>query len=312
MSWLDTLEKIRTRDFAKVKPAERDEACRDVVNLCSYAAAMVAVVPLPFSDALLALPIQSAMVLTVAHIQGRKVDAAQAKDLAVELGTLAGASLVMRQGVRLLLPVLGPLLTVPAAFAANWAMGRVAMEYFKNPDVSKAALKKAYDDAVKEGRARFSLAEFERFRKGRGNAEAVQEAVEPKPRKPVRKKSAGKPAAKKPSTKKRAPSAKQLVEEELPARIARRSASAAGVRKVIHLELSGPGGGSWTIDLTRDADWIRAGRHGKPAMTARARATDFVKLGTGQLDPAAALMEGALKLEPMDLELAQAFGKLIA
>ena len=34
---------------------------------------------------------------------------------------------------RFLLPILGTLLTLPAAFAANWAMGRVAMEYFKNP-----------------------------------------------------------------------------------------------------------------------------------------------------------------------------------
>ena len=40
---------------------ERDKAARDVVNLCSYGCAVVAVSPIPFSDAIVMLPIQSAM-----------------------------------------------------------------------------------------------------------------------------------------------------------------------------------------------------------------------------------------------------------
>jgi hypothetical protein len=36
MSWLDTLEDIRKKDFSKVPVAKRDQAARDVVNMASY------------------------------------------------------------------------------------------------------------------------------------------------------------------------------------------------------------------------------------------------------------------------------------
>ncbi|MHB8873083.1 MAG: DUF697 domain-containing protein [Myxococcaceae bacterium] len=161
MSWLDTLEQIRTRDFRKASDRDREQAARDVVNICSYAVAVVSVSPIPFSDALLQLPIQSAMAMTVGHIYGRRVDSAAAKDLVVELGAVAGVGFLARQGIKALLPVIGALLTVPAAFAANWAMGRVAMEYFKNPGASKETLRGVYRDAKEEGSSRFSREEFE-------------------------------------------------------------------------------------------------------------------------------------------------------
>ena len=210
MSWLDTLEQVRTRDYKKAKPEEREQACRDIVNTCSYAAAFVAVMPLPFTDVLLTLPIQSGMVLTVGHIHGRKLSGAQAKDLAMELGTLAGASLLARQGIKLLIPVFGAVMTVPAAFAANWAIGRVAMEYFKNPEVSKARLKQLYADAVREGKARFSRDEFERFRKEKGNEAAVKKVVKPKGKTAAK----GKKATASKSRKARGPTVESILEED--------------------------------------------------------------------------------------------------
>ena len=308
MSWLDTLEQVRTRDYKKAKLEDREQACRDIVNTCSYAAAFVAVMPLPFTDVLLTLPIQSGMVLTVGHIHGRKLSGAQSKDLAVELGTLAGASLLARQGIKLLIPVFGAVMTVPAAFAANWAIGRVAMEYFKNPEVSKARLKQLYADAVREGKARFSREEFERFRKEKGNEAAVKKVVKPKGKAAAK----GKKTAVSKSKKARGPTVESILEEDLPRRIAAREELAKAVGKVIHVELSGPGGGNWTLDLASQPPKVKKGLHGSPAMTARTTAAHFVKLGSGALDPAAAMMDGALTLEPLDLELAQAFGRLIA
>src|ERR1051325_9311753 len=137
MSWLDTIEAIRKKDFTKAKPAERETSARDVVNICSYACAVVAISPIPFSDAIVMLPIQSAMVITVGHIYGRAITKADAKDLVVELGATAGFGMLARQAIKGLLPVVGALLTIPAAFAANWAMGRVAIEYFRAPGASK-------------------------------------------------------------------------------------------------------------------------------------------------------------------------------
>ena len=307
MSWLDTLEQSRTRDFRKAKPAERDKAAREVINVCSYAAAVVAVVPLPFTDVLLTLPIQSGMVLTVGHIHGRKLSSAQAKDLAIELGTLAGASLLAREGIKFILPVFGALLTVPAAFAANWAIGRVAMEYFKNPGVSRAAMKSVYAEAIREGKARFSKLEFDKFRKQ--NERAVKKVV-----KPVRRKAGTKsaPRGKAKARKAAPPTAAELLAGDLPRRLALKAPLAKKIGKVIHLQLAGKGGGTWTIDLGRSPPQVKKGLHGKPAMTARASSATFVKLAMGELDPAAAMMDGALELEPLELELAQAFGRLIA
>ncbi|KFE68922.1 YcjF family protein [Hyalangium minutum] len=214
MSWLDTLDDIRTRDFSKVPAKERDAMARDVINMSSYAVALVAISPLPLTDVVLTLPIQTGMVMTVGHIYGRKVTKASAQELLIELGTTAGVGLLARQGIKALIPVLGALLTVAPAYAANWAMGRVAMEYYKNPQLSRTALKEVFRRAREEGTSVFSREGFERFRKQ--NTKAVEEVAEaareqeeeasaPAPRKAATKKSAAKKAGaarKKTATKK--------------------------------------------------------------------------------------------------------------
>lgn len=203
MSWLDTLDDIRTRDFSKVPAKERDAMARDVINMSSYAVALVAISPLPLTDVVLTVPIQTGMVMTVGHIYGRKVTKASAQELLIELGTTAGVGLLARQGIKALIPVLGALLTVAPAYAANWAMGRVAMEYYKNPQLSRAALKEVFRRAREEGTSVFSREGFERFRKQNAKAveevakaarEQEEEASAPAPKKAATKKSAAKKA----------------------------------------------------------------------------------------------------------------------
>jgi uncharacterized protein (DUF697 family) len=212
--------------------AERDKAARDVINLCSYAVAVVSISPIPLSDVVLMLPIQTGMVMTVGHIYGRKVTKASARDLILELGATAGLGFLARQGIKALLPVFGALLTVVPAFAANWAMGRVAVEYFKNPGATQEELKEVFRKAKDEGSALFSKDAFNDFRrKNEGKIkevaeedaahpaeeeEADQEAAPPKARKRAaatkgtekkplgRAATAKKAAAKKPATKKAA------------------------------------------------------------------------------------------------------------
>jgi len=220
MSWLDTLDDIRTRDFSKVPVKERDKIARDVVNMCSYATALVAISPLPLTDVVLTLPIQTGMVMTVGHIYGRKVNKASARDLILELGTTAGVGLLARQGIKALIPVFGAILTVAPAYAANWAMGRVAMEYYKDPELNRDNLKEVFRRAREEGGSLFSKEAFDRFRKQNEKtveevAEAAREQEEeadaPAPRKKTAAKKSGakkagtaakkKPAAKKSSRK---------------------------------------------------------------------------------------------------------------
>ena len=191
MSWLDTLEDIRKKDFSKVPEAKRDTAARDIINMGSYACAVIAVSPVPFSDAVLMLPVQSAMVVTIGHVYGRKLTEADAKSLIVELGATAGLGMLARQGIKAILPVFGALMTVPAAFAMNWAIGRVAMEYFKNPGLPSEQLKKVYESAKEEGQGLFSRARFEEWRKKQGAPAAPKKKLASHwtPRRPIRSES---------------------------------------------------------------------------------------------------------------------------
>lgn len=81
---------------------------------------------------------------------------------------------------------------------------------------------------------------------------------------------------------------------------------------VIHLELSGPGGGAWTADLTKSAEWITPGLEGKPKLKLRAAAKDFTAVVRGKKKAQVAIMNGDLALEPMDLDLAMKLGPLFS
>jgi uncharacterized protein (DUF697 family) len=166
MPWVDTVvDGIWSKNFAKMSPKQRDKSAREIVNSFSYGCALVSVSPIPFSDAFIMLPFQSMMVMSVGHIYGRKVTKADAKDLVMELGATVGLGMLARQGIKAVLPVFGPMLTIPAAFAANWAIGRVAMEHFKTPGTARDQLKKVYATAKKEAESLFSKAALDEFRK---------------------------------------------------------------------------------------------------------------------------------------------------
>jgi len=351
MSWLDTLEKVRTRDFSKVSSEERDKAARDVINLCSYAVAVVSISPIPLSDLVLMLPIQSGMVVTVGHIYGRKVDQASAKDLIIELGTTAGVGILARQGIKALVPVFGAVLTIAPAFAFNWAMGRAAMEYFKHPGMSREVMKEVFKQAQTEAKSHFSKDAFDRFRKqNEQDIQAVatapqaaeeepqeeeEEAEAPAPKKktlgkkapaaqkaPAKKAAAKKAPAKKAAAKKATAQQEEasedepltvrgLIEQELPRRIKAKGKAARSLNAVIHLDISGDEGGRWTVDLTKPERWVTWGLKGNPTVTVRCGDEDLLLIATGKKDPKMAAFTGALVFEPLDLQLAEQIGQLL-
>jgi uncharacterized protein (DUF697 family) len=296
MSWLDTLDDIRTKDFTTSPLAERDKAARDVVNMASYACAVVAVSPIPFSDAVLSLPVQSAMVVTIGHIYGRKLSEADSKDLIVELATTAGIGMLARQGIKLLLPVVGALITVPAAFAANWGMGRVAMEYFRHPGATKEQLKKVYEAAKEEGSSLFSKERFDQFRKANKKVAPEAPTVEVE-----EEEEEGEDERSEVAT---------LIEDDFSERIAANQDVREAINGVLHLDITGEGGGTWTVDFTKASDFVTEGFEGKAKMTIGAEAKDFVLLLTGQKSARDALMKGELVLTPLDIDLAMKLGPL--
>ncbi|HET7041183.1 MAG TPA: SCP2 sterol-binding domain-containing protein, partial [Gemmatimonadales bacterium] len=269
---------------------------------------------------------------------GRRLEQAEAKDLIVELMAVAGVGFLARQGIKALLPVVGALFTIPAAFAASWAMGRVAMEYFKNPGMTRDALREAYQRAKEEGAGRFSKSAFDEFRKKDevGVDEVARAAPPPPPpeepaapapkkkgktigrgaRASAAAKKEAAPAKKSIGRKKKAPAearspVQEIVEVQLPKKIRANQEAAQRIGALVHLDLSGPAGGQWTVDLTKLEDPVSRGLRGLPKMTVRAEDQFFLQLVQGKADPQVAVFTGKLKLEPLDVELATNVARIL-
>lgn len=137
--------------------------------MTAYASAAATAVPVPFTDLALLLPFHTAMVMTVGHVLGRTLNDAEAKQVALELGAVAGLTLAGKVAIgvlkKFLLPGLGGFLAAPASFAVTWAFGRLTMAYFKNPEQSREDLNTVFKDAMREGAKHFSKEAFDRFRR---------------------------------------------------------------------------------------------------------------------------------------------------
>ena len=106
--------------------------------------------------------------------------------------------------------------------------------------------------------------------------------------------------------------AKDILETEIPAVLKEKPELAKDINAVIHFVITGEQGGSWTMDLTKSADWVTSGAEGTPKMTITCGDADFVKIRQKQLNPQMAAMQGKLKFKPMDMSLAMKLGKLLA
>lgn len=180
MSWLDSLEEIRKRDWSAAPAEEREAKAQEIVMISSYAGAVAALVPVPLADLALLLPVHSVMVMTLGHVHGRPLSQAEARRVVLELGAVAGLSFAGTAAIsalkRLVLPGLGGLLSASATFALTWGLGRVAIAYFRNPELSRDELKSLFEDALREGKKHFSKEAFERFRREQKAKDAAEPA----------------------------------------------------------------------------------------------------------------------------------------
>lgn len=202
MSWLDSLDEIRKRDWAAAPIEERRAKAREVVDICSYGGCLASVVPVPLADLAILLPVHSAMVMTIGHVFGRSITQTEARKIAVELGAVAGLSFAGVAAIsaikRLVLPGVGGLLSIPATFALTWGLGRASIAYFEDPTLARDELRRVFEEAMSEGKSVFSPEAFEAFRKkakvedeapppasappGPAEAPASRPAAEPPPR----------------------------------------------------------------------------------------------------------------------------------
>jgi len=106
--------------------------------------------------------------------------------------------------------------------------------------------------------------------------------------------------------------AKDILETDIPNTLKAKPDLAKEINAVIHFNVTGEGGGTWTLDCTKPSDWVKAGAEGTPKMTITVSNDDFVKIREKKLNAQMAAMQGKLKFKPMDMGLAMKLGKLLS
>ena len=71
----------------------------------------------------------------------------------------------------------------------------------------------------------------------------------------------------------------------------------AGMDAVIVFDLSGEGGGQWTVSVADGQITGAKGAADSPTMTLKMAVTDFVAMTNGELNAMAAFMQGKIKVE---------------
>lgn len=105
---------------------------------------------------------------------------------------------------------------------------------------------------------------------------------------------------------------KDILETEIPNVLKQKPELAKDINAIVHFNITGDNGGTWTVDLTKSEDWVSEGANGSPKMTISCSNDDFVKIRQKQLNPQMAAMQGKLKFKPMDMGLAMKLAKLLA
>jgi putative sterol carrier protein len=106
--------------------------------------------------------------------------------------------------------------------------------------------------------------------------------------------------------------AKNILEQDIPNLLTAKPELARDINAVVHFNITGENGGTWTVDLTRPDNWVSQGAQGTPKMTITVSDADFVKIRQKQLNAQMAAMQGKLKFKPMDMALAMKLGKLLS
>lgn len=83
--------------------------------------------------------------------------------------------------------------------------------------------------------------------------------------------------------------------EQLPDRF--RPEVAGKTKVTVQLDLTGDGGGQWWVAVADGRCTVGAGPAAKPDLTMTVDAADYVRIRLGELDAAAATMDGRMKVD---------------
>jgi uncharacterized protein (DUF697 family) len=148
MGYAETVQRVLQGNYDGATPAEKADATREIVQVCSVAAAAATIQPFPFLDFAILTPIQVGMVRAVGKIHGRPLD----RQAVLELIASLGVSFVAQNAViaaSKFVPVLGWLVGPTMAYAMTWAIGEVSARYFSGA-VPEAGLRAEYERVYRE------------------------------------------------------------------------------------------------------------------------------------------------------------------
>lgn len=90
---------------------------------------------------------------------------------------------------------------------------------------------------------------------------------------------------------------KDVFERQLPARLAAKPDVVAKINALYQFNISGPEGGSWSVDCTAPGGKITAGTASSARCTVAATDKDFLSIVNGKLNPQMAFMSGKLRIQ---------------
>ena len=104
--------------------------------------------------------------------------------------------------------------------------------------------------------------------------------------------------------------AAEIFNTEMPSKLNADSANVSKVDAVYQFNIDGDNGGTWTVDLTKESDFVSEGAADSPDCVVKMKESDFVDMWTGKLPGPQAFMMGKLTIEG-DMSLAMKLQKFI-
>ena len=106
-------------------------------------------------------------------------------------------------------------------------------------------------------------------------------------------------------------SVKDVFDHHIPAKFQAKPDVVQKIGAIYQFNISGPGGGSWSVDCTQPGGRIAPGTSGGAKCTVAATDADFLAIVNGKLNPQMAFMQGKVKMTG-DVGLVMQFGMAMA
>jgi putative sterol carrier protein len=92
-------------------------------------------------------------------------------------------------------------------------------------------------------------------------------------------------------------SVKDVFEKHIPARFQAKPDVIQKINAIYQFNITGPGGGTWSVDCTQPGGRIQAGAATSPKCTVAAVDDDFLAIVNGKLNAQMAFMSGKLRIQ---------------